>query len=67
MLLVKAGEQGTSGQMTSTGESGIPLLDWELLPGQGGQLLEQGQDAVRLLFDGHLDSTSETVLKTISV
>lgn len=67
VLLVEAGEQGTSGQVTSAGEPRIPLLDWQLLPGQGSQLLEQGQDAVRLLLDGHLDSTLETALKTISV
>ena len=60
---MKAGEQGTSWQMTGTGKPRIPLLDWELLPGQGGQLLEQGQDAVGLLFDGHLQEnffTAET-------
>lgn len=54
MFLVETGEQGSSGQMTSIGKSQVSLLNGELLPSKASQLLEQGQDAIGLLLDGHL-------------
>lgn len=55
MLLVEARKQSSSRKATSMGKPGISLLNGQLLPGQGGQLLEQGQDLILLLEYGHLE------------
>lgn len=51
---MKAREQGSSGQTTSTGKPGIPLINGQLLPRKASQLFEQRQDAIGFLLDGHL-------------
>lgn len=58
VLLVKTRKQSSSGEMSSIGKSWISLVDGQLLPCKAGQLLKQGQDAVFLLFDGHLGKGS---------
>jgi len=56
VLLVEAGEQSSPGEVSITGKPWISLLNGQLLPGQGSEFLEQGQNTVSLLFDSHLRS-----------
>lgn len=53
VLLVEAREESSSGKHPDSDQPGIPLVSGQLLPGQGGQLLEQGQQLVQLLLDAH--------------
>ena len=70
MPLMETREQSSSWQMSDLGQSGIPLINRQLLPCQAGQLLEQRQDSVRFFLDGHLQALAseiETAKKRISL
>lgn len=54
VFLVEAWEQCSPGQASDFSEPWISLLDGQLQPAQGSELLEQGQDTVRFLFYGHI-------------
>lgn len=58
VFLVEAWEQSSPGQASDFCEPWISLLDGQLQPAQGSELLEQGQDTVRFLFDGHIAGSS---------